>query len=125
VTEGLFLLGGEDPLDAVVEELRKLPGWPADDVRDREFVAELARKYPGMVLSEEAYAWRTWMLDHKQKKEVKPRARFVTWVRNSADFRRDREAARKDRKNTGRASRTAPARPEQFGEQSSQSLSGW
>jgi hypothetical protein len=116
------MLGGEDALDQVVTELRKYEGWPADDVRDRQFVAELKQKYPHIVLLDEAYQWRTWMLDHNQKREVKPRARFVRWVVNAATFRSEREAARKDRKNK---SRTAPAGREQFGEHSSLGLAGW
>lgn len=116
------MLGGPDMLDQVVAELRKYPGWPADDVKDRQFVAELQAKYPQTVLLDEAYQWRAWMLDHDQKKEVKPRARFVRWVVNAAAFRSERQSARKDRT---RQSRTAPARRELFGEQSSSGLAGW
>lgn len=116
------MLGEPDPLDVVVGELRKLPGWPADDVKDREFVAELLQRHPGVDLASEAYQWRVWMADHQQKKEVKPRARFVRWVVNSATFRSERQTARKDR---GRPSRTAPAGREQFGDESSTSLAGW
>lgn len=119
MTEALF---GPDPLDEVVAELRRVPGWPADDRRDREFVAELQQKYPGVSLKDEAFHWKTWMEDNKPKKEVKPRARFLTWVRNSATFRSEREAGRKNRTHQ---SRTAPARAEQFGTESSTALGGW
>lgn len=118
------MLGGPDAIDQVVDELRKYESWPADPVKDRQFVAELQGKYPNVVLLDEAYQWRMWMLDHDQKKEVKPRARFVRWVVNAATFRSEREAARKNRKGPGR-SRTAPAGREQFGEDSSTSLARW
>jgi hypothetical protein len=116
------LLGGADPLDEIVAELRKYDGWPADDVRDRQFAKELLDKYPGLDLKSEAFQWRTWMLDHQQKREVKPRARFVRWVVNAATFRSERTAVRKNRTHT---SRTAPARAEAFGSQSSTELAGW
>lgn len=122
MTERLNLLGGEDPLDGVVAELRQYPNWPADDTKDRKFVAELAAKYPQSNLLQEAFGWRVWMMDHNQKKEVKPRARFVTWIRNSESYRLNAASTRKNRKNT---SRTAPARPESFGAESSSRLSGW
>lgn len=118
----LDLLGGQDPLDEIVAELRKYDGWPADDVKDRQFARDLLEKYPTLDLKDEAFAWRTWMLDHSQKKEVKPRARFVRWVVNASTFRSERSAVRKNRKNT---SRTAPARAEAFGSQSSTELAGW
>ncbi|QOP66219.1 hypothetical protein SEA_DANIELLEIGNACE_79 [Arthrobacter phage DanielleIgnace] len=116
------LLGGEDPIDEIVAELRKQPGWPADDVKDRQFVADLMKKYPQINLSEEAFKWRAWMMDHNQKKEVKPRARFLRWIGNATAFGRQPEARSQNRRNS---SKTAPARAEQFGTQSSQELSGW
>lgn len=122
MTEQQSLLGGEDPLDAVVTELRKYENWPVDDGKDRKFVAELAQKYPKADLLTEAFNWVVWMMDHNQKKEVKPRARFVTWIRNSQSYRLNAASSGKNRKNS---SRTAPARPESFGAESSARLSGW
>lgn len=116
------LLGGEDPLDKIVAELRQYEAWPADDVKDRQFVADLQKRYPGVDLGNEAFQWRMWMQDHTQKKEVKPRARFTRWIANSLAFGSERRAGSQNRKNQ---SRTAPARAEQFGSESSTQLTGW
>lgn len=117
----MLLFGTVDPLDEILAELRKYPAWPADDKTDRPFLQDLHRKYGSVDLKEEAFKWRIWMMDHKQSKEVKPRARFANWVRNSEGKRPARPGAGKNRTNK---IRIAPARREEFGE-SSKSLGSW
>lgn len=117
----LDVLFGPDPLDEILAELRKYPGWPVDDKTDRPFLQDLHRKYGAADLKEEAFKWRVWMMDHKQPKEVKPRARFANWIRNSESRRVTRPGAGKNRTNK---IRIAPARREEFGESSKQ-LGSW
>lgn len=118
------LFGETDRLDAVVTELRKYPGWPSDDTKDREFAREILATFTGLNVEAEILAWRTWMMDHEQKKQVKPRARFLRWLRTArGDFGRhggaDRAGAPQRRTST--TARGVDA----FGHESSSALGRW
>lgn len=117
------LFGGLDRLDVVVVELRKYPGWPADDAKDRAFAAEIMETFPGLNIAAECMAWRTWMMDHEQKRQVKPRARFLNWLR----YARGDYGSRPTSSGTGSAQRrtSTAARPvDAFGPES-RALSRW
>jgi hypothetical protein len=80
-------LFGEDRIDGLMNLLHsiqwvekgKVVRWPADPVRDRLMIEQLERKHPELDLRAEIEKWAAWMLDHEQKKEVRPRARLTTW----------------------------------------------
>lgn len=82
--------------DDVPEEHRKavaalylLDEWPQDWGKDVEMVRRLAAMFPDVDLTAEAIHFATWLEGWREKhprKEVKHRARFVNWVKNSRRF---------------------------------------
>lgn len=107
-------------VDALVAELRKTPGWPVDDVRDRALIAELLEQFPTLDLADEFGAFRVWLLAKGTGKEVKSRGRYRrvrTWCARAVEY-----AGRRTGR-TGLAARrtsTAPAPPSAFGESSTE-----
>jgi hypothetical protein len=115
------LFGEADRLDGIVAALRRYPDWPADDLKDRAFAAEIVEAFPGIDIESEVLAWRTWMMDHETKKQVRPRARFLRWLRGArGDFGRP---ARSEGAGVRRTSTTARS-VESFGPES-RSLTRW
>ena len=108
-------LFGDDPLDLIVAQLRRYPGWPADDIKDRTFAREILETFPSLDVIAEISAWRIWMMDHEQKKEVRPRARLHRWLRGArGDFGRGQQG-----KGAGGGRAGTTARPaEAFGSES-------
>lgn len=113
-----------DRLDGIVAELRKYPGWPSDDVKDRAFAQEILSAFPMVDVEAEIQAWRIWMMDHEQKKQVRPRARFLRWLRGArGDFggRSGATGPRTAQRRTSTVARSA----DDFGSESSRSLGRW
>lgn len=84
--ESLF---GADRYDGYVELLHAVPGWPADEVKDRMLVQQLLKQYPQMDLAGEISKWAAWMLDHESRKKVRHRARFANWCGNADRWSRE------------------------------------
>lgn len=85
----------------VVDILYTLEEWPRDWSKDVGLVESLFKLYPEMDLQAEALTWVAWFQDWRQKhprKEVKHRARFIQWCKNSKAWsrRRPRGPADKD-----------------------------
>jgi hypothetical protein len=87
MSESLFDVAGDQRVRAAVAELRRVPGWPADPVKDEEYVRELQRQFPALALVEEIQAWAAWMLGHETKKKVRHHVRFRNWCTQSVRFR--------------------------------------
>lgn len=90
MAETLF---GEDRFDGLVEKLWKTAGWPADPVRDRALVTQLADEFPELDLGEEFGKFQVWLLANR--KEVKGRGRFQrvrNWCSNARRYRRSAPA---------------------------------
>ena len=77
MSEALFDV--EDPVQPMLTELWKFPGWPVDEMADRTLLRDLCEQFPTLDLIEEIRKWRAWMLDHESKKKVRPRARLRRW----------------------------------------------
>lgn len=119
-----LLLGEPDELDTIVAALREFPGWPADDVKDREFARQLIKAYPGLDIMVEVRSWLIWMLDHEPAgKGVRVRARFNNWCRNAVRFGSTRGASTGVRSASGRAG-TRARTADEFGETTEQ-LTTW
>ena len=101
-----ILFGQPDMADVLVEALWKVPGWPKDRDRDREFAHQLIREFPTMHLPNAVQDWQTWLLDHPEvgatgKKKVNWRSRFRTWCKNGVRYAQDR----RERQGSGAAGR--------------------
>lgn len=124
MSEETLLLGEPDDLDKIVAALREFPGWPNDDVKDREFARQLRKAYPGLDLIVEIRSWMIWMLDHDpQGKGVRVRARFNNWCKNAVRFGSARGTSGGVRSESRRASTRARS-ADDFGETSEQ-LTRW
>lgn len=77
----------DDPVDPILAELWRVPGWPKDPAKDEAFVRELLRQYPTIDLVSEIRKWAAWMLDHDSKGKVRHRARFHEWCRRAVEWR--------------------------------------
>lgn len=122
--EPALLIGEPDDLDRIVAALRAFPGWPSDEVKDREFVRQVRTLFPALDLAEQAALWRLWMIDHDEKgKEVRARARFTNWCRNAVKFGGSRGTYSGVRQAGGRAG-TRARTADEFGATSDRAT-GW
>lgn len=125
--ESLLLIGEPDDLDRIVEVMRELPDWPADDAKDRELARQLRKKYPELDLIGELRSMIIWMLDHDSRgKEVRIRARVNNWCRNAIEYRQSRADSGPvgGVRTAGRRASTRARTADEFG-QTSDSISGW
>lgn len=119
IMDSLFELEQTDDLErrirVVVAKMQAVPGWPADDPRDRALARELIELHPRMNLPAELAAFTQWITDYKppRGKRVNYRARVVTWCNRAVSRPAGRAGVRGDRNARGRAG-TAPAGPAAF-----------
>lgn len=78
----------DDDQRKTVDVLHSVEGWPIDFGKDADLVTRMAEVYPGVELYAEAVAFAAWMSEHKQKKQIKYRARFTNWVKKSDEWAR-------------------------------------
>ena len=106
----------------VVAEIRRQPGWPVDDVKDRILARDLITQFPRLDLPLEITKWRAWMAEFEPKpgKKVNLRVRIVSWC-----DRVRRGPAGPGSRARGRRTSTAPRPPAEFEQYRSTGLAGW
>lgn len=78
-----------------IDVLYKLKEWPQDWSKDVAMMQRVSATFPGIDLCEEALHFITWLEGWREKhprKEIKHRARFVNWAKNSKRFAARRQA---------------------------------
>lgn len=86
--------------DDIPEEVREVVAilytfeeWTQDWSKDVELVQRMASLFPDLDLRAEALAFVTWLGEWREshpRKEIKPRARFVSWCKNAKAWARRR-----------------------------------
>lgn len=96
----------------VVEECRKLPEWPADDVKDRMFALDLIESFPTANLPKLIASWRDdWgsrKAQIKDGKGVNLRARIKRWCSNDREWKRRGQPVAVTNSRVRRTGSTAP-----------------
>jgi hypothetical protein len=126
MTDALFEVEWRDPRMAdrerrirlIIEECRRTPEWPVDDLKDRTLAVDLIAMYPTANLPELIRAWRSdWAMRKatiRDGKGVNLRERIKTWCRNWRGWQQRGRKIQARNRGGGRAGSTAPRTAEDF-----------
>lgn len=86
-------LFGDPRVDAIIEALHRIDGWPADPAGDDRLARDLLAKYPSVDLVRGIAQWDVWRLTHEVP--VKSwKGRIQTWFREQTRHGLERRANR-------------------------------